>query len=211
MTERWFRRNRMRMMASGSALVAGAVAAPSAEAANFPVSNLNDAGAGSLRDAIDQANLAAGADDVTFQAGLSGTITLTTGQINIDDGAHHQRAGSDAAGRVGERQLPRLLRRSGRGEPGQRRHDLRLDAHRWGCGGRRRSGQRFRRPDPARRGHHRQHLRWVLRRSRRRGRDRGAAHRHRLDDLGQHRRAAESRATESEGGSRASTPRTSRW
>ncbi len=58
---------------------------PEGAAATFQVTNLNDAGAGSLRDAIAQANGAAGADVVTFQAGLTGTIPLTTGQLKITD------------------------------------------------------------------------------------------------------------------------------
>jgi hypothetical protein len=45
-------------------------------AANFTVSNLNNTGAGSLRQAILDANAAAGADTITFQGGLAGTITL---------------------------------------------------------------------------------------------------------------------------------------
>jgi len=63
----------------------GLLAGGAAEAATFNVTNLNDAGAGSLRQAIDDANAAAGADDVTFQAGLSGTITLSSGQLEITD------------------------------------------------------------------------------------------------------------------------------
>lgn len=53
--------------------------------ATFAVTNLNDAGAGSLRAAILSANALAGADIVEFQEGLSGTITLTTGQLAISD------------------------------------------------------------------------------------------------------------------------------
>ena len=40
--------------------------------------NTNDSGAGSLRQAILDANAAAGADTINFQAGLTGTITSTT-------------------------------------------------------------------------------------------------------------------------------------
>jgi predicted outer membrane repeat protein len=54
-------------------------------AATFTVSNLNDSGPGSLRQAILDANSAAGADTIEFQGGLSGTITLTSGQLTIDD------------------------------------------------------------------------------------------------------------------------------
>jgi hypothetical protein len=45
--------------------------------APFIVTNLNDGGAGSLRQAITDANAAADADTITFSAGLSGTINLT--------------------------------------------------------------------------------------------------------------------------------------
>ncbi|MEM7737062.1 MAG: hypothetical protein AAF267_14870, partial [Deinococcota bacterium] len=46
------------------------------------VTNLNDTGAGSLRDAI---TAAAEGGTITFQAGLSGTINLTGGEIEIDE------------------------------------------------------------------------------------------------------------------------------
>ena len=51
-----------------------------AQAAPFTVTNTNDLGAGSLRDAIDDANLAGGADDISFDIPGSGphTITLAT-------------------------------------------------------------------------------------------------------------------------------------
>lgn len=55
------------------------------EAATFTVTNLNDDGAGSLRQALADANGAAGADVVDFQAGLGGTITLASGQLRITD------------------------------------------------------------------------------------------------------------------------------
>lgn len=80
----------------GAALVVGGALAPPAEAATFNVTNLNDAGAGSLRQAIDDANAAAGADVVTFQAGLTGTITLTTGQLAITDSLDIQGPGQSA-------------------------------------------------------------------------------------------------------------------
>ncbi len=44
----------------------------------FTIANLNDSGVGSLRRAIVDANAAAGDDVLTFQAGLSGTLTLLT-------------------------------------------------------------------------------------------------------------------------------------
>ncbi len=57
---------------------------PSAFAATFTVTNLNDSGIGSLRQAILDANNAAGNDTIVFQAGLSG-ILLTTGGFTITD------------------------------------------------------------------------------------------------------------------------------
>lgn len=56
-----------------------------AAAATFTVMNLADSGPGSLRQTVVDANAAAGADEVTFAPGLSGTITLTTDQIAITD------------------------------------------------------------------------------------------------------------------------------
>ena len=52
--------------------------APAADAATFTVTNTNDSGAGSLRDAIDDANATSVPDTITFQTGLTGTITLTS-------------------------------------------------------------------------------------------------------------------------------------
>ena len=63
----------------------GAALAPAAEAATFTVTNTNDSGAGSLRQAIETANTDAAADTILFQSGLSGTITLTTGQLDITE------------------------------------------------------------------------------------------------------------------------------
>ena len=51
----------------------------------FTVSNLDDAGAGSLRQAIFDANGSAGADTVEFQAALAGTIALSTGEMAITE------------------------------------------------------------------------------------------------------------------------------
>ena len=61
-----------------------AAASPLAGAATFTVTNVNDAGPGSLRDAIAQANAASGADTVQFQANLTGTIALAS-EIVITD------------------------------------------------------------------------------------------------------------------------------
>ena len=54
-----------------------------AGAATFTVTNLNDSGTGSLRQAIDNANTTPGSDTINFSTG--GTITLTSGQITVTD------------------------------------------------------------------------------------------------------------------------------
>ena len=80
------RRAKARAARKSSALAIGALlTAGSASAATFTVSNLNDSGSGSLRDAVSQANSAAGADTIVFQSGLTGTITLTSGEILVTD------------------------------------------------------------------------------------------------------------------------------
>src|SRR6185369_15065028 len=48
----------------------------------YIVSNTNDSGAGSLRNAINQANAQPGGSGISF-SGVTGTITLTSGQIQI--------------------------------------------------------------------------------------------------------------------------------
>ncbi len=48
------------------------------------VNNVDDSGAGSLRQAIIDANLNAGSDSIVF-LGASGTITLTSGPLQITD------------------------------------------------------------------------------------------------------------------------------
>ncbi len=84
-----------KILASGAALTLGMGfgLGPSAEAATFTVTNLNDSGAGSLRQAISDANNAAGPDVVTFQAGVTGTLTLATGQLYISDSVNIQGPG----------------------------------------------------------------------------------------------------------------------
>lgn len=59
--------------------------APQLVAATFTVSNANDAGGGSLRQAVADANAAAGVDLVVFDAAVTGTIALTSGEIQISD------------------------------------------------------------------------------------------------------------------------------
>ena len=51
----------------------------------FHVTSLADGGAGSLRDAVARANAHAGADVVVFDDGLTGTIALTGGELDITE------------------------------------------------------------------------------------------------------------------------------
>jgi hypothetical protein len=83
-------RKRRAGLAAGAAVGAFALAAPAAQAANFEVNTLSDAPADgcttdpngcTLRDAVTDANNNTGADLITFQSGLSGTVTLTNGQL----------------------------------------------------------------------------------------------------------------------------------
>ena len=70
-------------MAVGLAL--GLWAGTPAMAATYTVNNLNDSGAGSLRDAVAQANATVGVPDViNFGAGVTGTIPLATPIIVTD-------------------------------------------------------------------------------------------------------------------------------
>lgn len=71
-----------------------ALAASQADAATFNVSSLNDSGAGTLRQALIDANANAGPDVITFQSGLTGTITLTSGQLEILDSVDIQGPGT---------------------------------------------------------------------------------------------------------------------
>lgn len=89
-------RSAMAAAASGAALTLGVAlaAGPPAQAATFNVTTLGDSGPGTLRQAIEDANGAAGADTVTFQAGLTGTITLTSGQLEITDSLDVQGPGA---------------------------------------------------------------------------------------------------------------------
>ncbi len=68
-------------MRSVVALISIALALGVAEAATFTVTNTNDSGAGSLRQAVTDANNAAGPDTITFT--VTGTIVLTSGQLSI--------------------------------------------------------------------------------------------------------------------------------
>jgi hypothetical protein len=79
--------------------------AAAVNAANFTVTNTTDSGAGSLRDAIAQANALPGADTINFS--VTGTIVLTSGQIQISDaltisgpGANNLTIDGSANGRI---------------------------------------------------------------------------------------------------------------
>jgi hypothetical protein len=69
----------------GLALLVALVSADGATATPFMVTSLADSGPGSLRQAVLDANGAAGADEVAFAPGLTGTVTLTSGEILITD------------------------------------------------------------------------------------------------------------------------------
>ncbi len=71
-----------RRLLSAAGFVFAALAAP-APGDTWTVSNLNNTGAGSLRWAIEDANASSGPDVVVIDGNLTGTITLTTGQIDV--------------------------------------------------------------------------------------------------------------------------------
>ncbi len=66
-----------------AATAAGFAWATSASGATFTVTNTNDSGAGSFRQAVLDANAAAGTDNIDFV--VTGTIVLTTGELVISD------------------------------------------------------------------------------------------------------------------------------
>jgi uncharacterized repeat protein (TIGR01451 family) len=88
------------LVAAGSLLASlwlGPVGAPRpARAANLVVQNLNDAGPGSLRDALATANGTSGLDIITFAPSLAGAITLTSGQLQISDSTQISGPGRDS-------------------------------------------------------------------------------------------------------------------
>ncbi len=95
--DREYSRTIRKALTLGAATLASTVPGmPAAQAATFTVTNLNDSGANSLRQAVLDANAAAGADTITFQAGLTGTITLTTGQLAVSDSVDIQGPGAGA-------------------------------------------------------------------------------------------------------------------
>jgi hypothetical protein len=79
---------------SVAAVVAVLASLAALPAAAYIVTNLNDAGAGSLRQAVLDANANPGADPITFQPSLAGTINLTSGEIAITDSVDVQGPGA---------------------------------------------------------------------------------------------------------------------
>src|SRR5689334_16366933 len=77
------RRGRLPGVALVVALLAAAALTPAAVGAVFPVTTTADSGAGSLRQAVMDANGFAGSDVITFSIPGSGvhTITLTSGAL----------------------------------------------------------------------------------------------------------------------------------
>ena len=61
----------------------------------FVVTNLNDSGEGSLRQAINTSNLVLGPDEIVFEEGLEGTIVLNLGQFDISDDLNINGPGAD--------------------------------------------------------------------------------------------------------------------
>ena len=113
-------RRRRRIIAgtggAAAALGTAVLFAPSADAATFTVTNLNSDGAGSLRQAVIDANAAGGADTIVFQSGLSGTITLATpGEIDITDPVTIQGPGASQLA-VSGNDLYRIFYASGAGD-----------------------------------------------------------------------------------------------
>jgi CSLREA domain-containing protein len=86
-------RRRRALLATGAAIGATALFAPSAQAAGFEVNTLSDGLADAcdtdctLRDAITLANASSENDTITFANGLSGSIVLTDGELVITQGA----------------------------------------------------------------------------------------------------------------------------
>jgi hypothetical protein len=78
----------------GMTLVMALVAGATRPAVAISVGNLNDAGPGSLRQAILDANGAIGPDVITFVPGLTGTIHLTSGEIAVTDSVDIQGPGA---------------------------------------------------------------------------------------------------------------------
>jgi Right handed beta helix region/RTX calcium-binding nonapeptide repeat (4 copies) len=78
--------SRGRTLGAGLSLGALAALPSTANAEDFKVTNLNNSGAGSLREAIADARDAVGADRILFKSKLSGTIQWAGSEPAIEDG-----------------------------------------------------------------------------------------------------------------------------
>lgn len=78
-----------------AAMASLALGSSGAHAATFVVTNLDDSGPGSLRQAVLDANALAGADVIVFQAGLAGTITLTSARLSLTEDLEIQGPGAE--------------------------------------------------------------------------------------------------------------------
>jgi hypothetical protein len=92
------RTNRPRKSSATKAPFAAAalalLAVPAAQAATFTVTTTADSGPGSLRQAVANANATAGADVITFQPTVTGTIVLTSGELQLTDSVDVQGPGA---------------------------------------------------------------------------------------------------------------------
>ena len=70
---------------SGTGFALALLTAPSLQGATFTVSNTADAGPGSLRDAVNNANQNPGPDEILFASDVSGTIHLESEGFEIQD------------------------------------------------------------------------------------------------------------------------------
>ena len=128
-------------LAAGAGIGATVLFAPAADAATFTVTNLNNDGAGSLRQAVIDANAAAGEDTVVFQSGLTGTITLAGTDIDVLEGLDIQGPGAGVITVNGNNASTDLLHKPRhQRQPRRPGPDLGTDAHRRQRGCRRRRG-----------------------------------------------------------------------
>ena len=95
--ERSRKRAARTLTGAGAAVGATLAMAGSADAANFEVTNTNDSGAGSLRQAV--ADIAVSppgeADTITFAPNVTGTIALTSGQLDLSQAVSIEGPGRD--------------------------------------------------------------------------------------------------------------------
>ena len=78
MSARKMRRARTRALAAGTAVSLAAVVAPSVAWADSLVTNSNDSGPGSLRQALNDSNAGPDADTITFAPSVTGTIAINS-------------------------------------------------------------------------------------------------------------------------------------